>query len=259
MTHPWSPPPGGGRPDIRPVPAPSAGPHQPAHPVASPNPGPNPGPGFGPNPGPGFGPNLGPGFGPGHPWPGQPGGPPPGYLVPVPRPPKPFSVRVAMILTWVGLALSGLLTVAVMVYLWIVRAELSTGDGWVAYIPSLLTVLLVVVPINWLLPAVGIMINAVKAGRGKNSARVALVCLLGYCVLTQGGVFLNGLFSGAEALASSAGADYDWDLMSGLPVVFVAVQGICVLLALGIGILLLVPATNRYFSPGPGKRFLPEA
>ncbi|WP_412738822.1 hypothetical protein [Krasilnikovia sp. MM14-A1259] len=167
----------------------------------------------------------------------------------------------AMILTWGGLGLSGLLAAAAMVYLWAARPETGNSrDGWAPWVNGLLAGMLVFVVLSWSLPAVGIVLSAVRAGRGSNSARVTLAGVLSFCAMTHGGMVVTFLSAWMESVPASEGRPgYDWNLMSAMPWVLLAAQAVCCAIAIAVVILLVVPATNRYFSPGPGKRFITPA
>jgi hypothetical protein len=94
----------------------------------------------------------------------------------------------------------------------------------------------------WLLPAAGTVVTAVLTGRGSNPARIVLASLMGLFAVA-------GLCGGAVAVAgapASAAQTYSGVMAIGLAV-----------LAATIGVLLILPAANRYFSAGPGRRFAP--
>lgn len=181
-------------------------------------------------------------------------------LTPVPRPPKPVSVRVATTLTWVGFGLSGLATLAAMVYLWIL------GIGWV---PSssdergswnvVFIGFEVFVLISWLPLAVGSAKNAVRAGQGSDPARGWLTVLMVCNAMAQVFMIILGLFSWGVAESWSDIPEYARELTTVLQWGVLAGQIVCVLLAIAIVVLLLVPSASRYYLPGPGRYFVPNA
>jgi len=105
-----------------------------------------------------------------------------------------------------------------------------------------------------LLPGAGAVITAVLTRRGANPARVVLASLMGLfalvslCEVTGGAASIG--FSSPLRMVDQVAMAGGWvwtDLV--LDVLKFA-------LAVTIGVLLLVPAANRYFSPGPGRRFV---
>jgi hypothetical protein len=92
------------------------------------------------------------------------------------------------------------------------------------------------------------VVTAVLTRRGANPARIVLASLMGVYALANlcGGTF-SLLSAGAESIVAggaSAGASV-LDVLLGV-------------LAVTVGVLLLLPTANRYFSAGPGRRFAPS-
>jgi hypothetical protein len=98
----------------------------------------------------------------------------------------------------------------------------------------------------WLLPAAGALVTALLARRGANAARIVLACLMGLFAL-------NGLCGGVFGLVNVRMSPLAAARNSGLSSVFdLVLAG----LAVAVGVLVLVPSANRFFSAGPGRRFM---
>jgi hypothetical protein len=187
-----------------------------------------------------------------------------GYVQPVPRPPRPGAVAVAMYLTYAGVVISGAQAVLDALVTWYRRdailASASAGGPPDADVSSIfgtwITVGLVIGLLFWLLPAAGAVVCAELTRRGKNAARIVLACLAGvfalYNLCGAGFVGVAGLAGSASTSSGpvpfTSGATW-WSTVVGVLLGGAAVT---------ILVLLVLPATNRYFSPGPGRRFAPS-
>jgi CubicO group peptidase (beta-lactamase class C family) len=206
---------------------------------------------------------------PGAPPPGMPPPAPPGYaynwglaypagyqpVAWVPRPPRPAVVNVAVILTMVGVLISAVQLVIDMRYTYLQRDEIisqlkagttTPGGAGPDLANTAFVIGLVFGVVFWLLPAAGAVVTALLARRGSNAARIVLASLMGLFALNDlcNGVF--GLFSPAFNVSSvrAAGISPAFNLLLAA-------------LAVAIGVLLvLVPSAHRFFSPGPGRRFV---
>jgi hypothetical protein len=180
--------------------------------------------------------------------------PAPGYqaVYLVPRPPRPGVVNLAVLLTILGVLISGAQFAINLVTTYINKNELVTGLGEAngaqpqQLVNTAFQVGLIVSVVVWLLPAAGALVTALLARRGSNAARIVLACLMGLFALNGlcGGIFglVNPRMSGLTAIRES-----------GLSPVFdLVLTG----LAVAIGVLVLVPSANRFFSAGPGRRFM---
>lgn len=186
----------------------------------------------------------------------------PGYvpLTLVPRPPRPGVVKVAVILTYLGAGLSLVDTVIRIVSIYTdqsqitsqVNDQLRAESNPPVNVPSLVHAALWLVVafsvIEWALPAAGAVVTATLARRGANPARIVLACLMGACALAN---LCGGTFALVSMGAGSVAEDGSGVGASVLGVVLAA-------LAVTVGVLVLVPPANRYFSAGPGRRFAPS-
>jgi hypothetical protein len=164
------------------------------------------------------------------------------YLVP--RPPRPAGVVRAVGLTCVG---AGVATVQ-----FVVAIALGLGHGGLNDLtlggPSPVTVpvgliFVVAALAQVVVPAGGALAAAIFTARGSNAARIVLATLMGLFALAnlcQGAGSLTGPDAGGAGPYAEAG----------LSLVDLG-------LAVTVGVLLLTPAANRYFLPGPGRRFAP--
>jgi hypothetical protein len=168
-------------------------------------------------------------------------------------------VNLAILLTYLGVAVAGLQVAVSGVISWQLRESLSGLSGTGRLPASTLQTSVVLgivlsVVLAWLLPGAGAVITAILSGRGANPARVVLASLMGLFALVSlcgvtGGAASIGLGTQLGTGLSPGGLDGGWvwtDLVLDL---------IKFALAVTIGVLLLVPPANRYFSPGPGRRF----
>jgi hypothetical protein len=190
--------------------------------------------------------------------------PPPGYepVYLVPRPPRPGVVNLALILTYVGVLVAFLQFVISALVTWQSRESLTrlstSGTATVDAVQTSVVLAIVITGvIMWLLPAAGAVVTAVLSRRGANPARVVLASLMGLfalvslCESTAGavGAGMSGQMAGVSGV--DIGGGWVWANL--------ALNVSKLALAVTIGVLLLVPATNRYFSPGPGRRFISGA
>jgi hypothetical protein len=186
---------------------------------------------------------------------------PPGYeaVYLVQRPPRPGVVNIAVVLTYVGLVLAALSIVIGAVISWQLQRAISglsassTISG--SMIGNNLAIgIMINVVLLWLLPGAGAVVTAVLSARGANPARIvlaslmALFALVNLCQAAGAGLGTSALSSLTRTSGLSlVGAGWFW-----ADVVLHVIQfG----LAVTIGILLIVPAANRYYSAGPGRRF----
>ena len=179
---------------------------------------------------------------------------PVGYqpLALIPRPPRPGVVNVAVILTMIGVLVSAVQLAINMRYTYEQRDQIisqlntgTAGDGGTDMFNTAVTVGLAIGVLFWLLPAAGAVVTSLLARRGSNASRIVLASLMGLFALNDlcNGVF--GLFSPGVTVS----AVHPARISSVFNLVLAA-------LAVVIGVLVLVPSANRFFSPGPGRRFM---
>jgi hypothetical protein len=178
--------------------------------------------------------------------------PPPGYepVYLAPRPPRPGTVNLALTLTYIGVGVATvdfLLNVALS---WLNRSSLS-GSGSPFGTVGVMTVFVVASVLGWLLPAAGTVACAILARRGANPARIVLASLMGLFALINLCQTVAGTVSVGALMASRTPG------LTGESWIHAGVSLIQFGLAVTIGVLLLVPSAQRYFSPGPGRRFAP--
>jgi hypothetical protein len=96
------------------------------------------------------------------------------------------------------------------------------------------------------------VICAVLANRGANPARIVLASLMGLFALVN-------LCQSAAGAAGAAGAGFGVLNRTGFDDSWIdaALSLILLGLSITIGVLLLLPSAQRFFSPGPGRRFAP--
>ena len=172
------------------------------------------------------------------------------YLVP--RPPRPGVVNIAVLLTILGAVLSAVQIVINIAVTYGDRNDLLTGLGGAdgaqgaQVVDSAFAIVIGIAAGIWLVAAAGALVTAFLARRGSNAARIVLACLMGLYALNGlcGGAFglVNPRMNGLAAVRDSAPSP-----------VFDVVLGA---LAVAVGVLVLVPAANRFFSAGPGRRFM---
>jgi hypothetical protein len=182
----------------------------------------------------------------------------PGYqpIMWVPRPPRPGTVNLAVALTVLGIVISAIQTAIGLVYVYSNRGQLTStinaqnpGQGApVDLVNTALDIGVVVAIVAWLLPAIGVTVTTVLTLRGANAARIVLASLMGVFVLVDlcGGVSGLARYSigTVQAGTGPTSGPYLQLLLGGLAIV--------------IGVLLLLPSANRFFSAGPGRRFMPS-
>ena len=189
----------------------------------------------------------------------------PGLAMLVPRPPRPGVVSAGLRLAYAGVVVSGLETLAGAVYSLTNRdrlaARMMTGESapdTIRFMSTFVTVGTVVNAIVWLLAAAGTVTCIIIAARGRNPARIVLICLMGLFALQHLCGFAGDLV--ASGLTGSADQSSPFSLASAQAVWWqVALRGLLGVLAATVLVLLLLGPANRYYSPGPGRRFAPPA
>jgi len=153
-----------------------------------------------------------------------------GQLVLVPRPPRPTVVKVGVV---------SAVSVPVVAALGVVLVMLqgSAEVGFVA-LPS------------WLVLAAPIGVCAYFTHLGANLAR-KLLCAVLVAVTLGCGCGLGPLLSGMS-VPGAAGTETPFVSLTATVLVLAAIALVTV-------VLLLTPTANRYFFPGPGRRFDPTA
>ncbi len=194
----------------------------------------------------------------------------PGYAILVHRPPRPPIVQLATILAFVGVAISLALEISNAVYQWSHRMQIVDAVAGEEPLPADMRdsvaasamIGLVVGGVFWLLVAAGVVICTILTVRKKNAARIVLASVMGVlglyqlCQVGSGAVVLAFSNRLADSTANSpfsaslAAAEVTWWSMVG--------QGLLAVIALIVFVSLIIPPSNRYFSPGPGHRFAPE-
>jgi hypothetical protein len=187
--------------------------------------------------------------------------PPPGYepVYLVPRPPRPGVVNIALMLTYIGLGLAALQVGVGAAVSWQTRASLSrlSTSGTPTLVSgsnSLVLGIVLTAVLLWLLPGAGAVVTAVLSARGANPARIVLASLMGLFALVNLCQASGGVLGAAATSELSRAAGVS-SIYGGWLWVEVALHVIEFGLAVAIGVLLIVPAANRYFSAGPGRRF----
>ena len=172
----------------------------------------------------------------------------------IPRPPRPGVVKVAVTLTVLGVLISG-----VQIMFDLVNGLGAQRDQIVAQLrdtgnpapdnlaDTAVNLGIVFAVLFWLLPAAAAMVNALLARRGFNPSRIVLAILMGVFALNDlcGGIFglVNVSMNGTRIRVGTASLIVDL---------------ILAIVAVAVGVLVLVPAANRFFSAGPGRRFMPS-
>lgn len=181
----------------------------------------------------------------------------PGYqpVAWIPRPPRPGVVNLAVALTLLGVVISGVQTVIGLVVTYgdqdRMIGQLSGGSsdpGAVDVVHMAVGFGIAFAIALWVLPAAGAVVTALLSRRGANAARIVLASLMGVYALNElcGGIFglVNPTIGGFTRVSAGAiTAVFDFVLAG---------------LAIAIGVLVLVPPANRFFSAGPGRRFMPS-
>jgi hypothetical protein len=193
------------------------------------------------------------------------------YAVIVPRPPRPAVVQTAILLAYIGVVVATAVSASNSVYQWSNRERIfsnvtvnsNNGAEGKSLIDASATLGIVIGSLVWLLVAVGVVVCAVLANRRKNGARITLAAGLAvvglYNLCGVGSAAVVGSL-GDKLAEQSAGSSFSMSLASTeVPWWSIAGQGVLAALALTIFILLILPASNRYFVAGAGRRFAPEA
>src|SRR5215475_6548217 len=172
--------------------------------------------------------------------------PMPGYqpVMWVPRPPRPATLTLAIALSVLGIVVSGIEQAVSISWLQSHR-DLVTGgvnnSGPDAtpfqVISAAFDAIVVISIVVWLIPVIGVVVTSVLSMRGANAARIVLACLMGVFAL-------DNICGGASTL-SGAFTTGTFQVERG-PAVTPYLQLLLAGLAILIGILLLLPSTNRF-------------
>jgi hypothetical protein len=179
---------------------------------------------------------------------------------PIVRPARPTVVMTAVVLTYVGVALSGLKAAAELamtlnyrddiVRLMREQGQFSGNDSGFdrqTFLNAYITAIPVAFLMIWLLAGAGAVICAMRSARGSNGARLTLAVLSGLFVI---GALCMGFFTTMSVLSNHENSSVRnlgvaWTLASiGGGVVLAGI-------ALTVLVLLFVPKARRYFTPGP--------
>jgi len=171
----------------------------------------------------------------------------------VPRPPRPGVVNLAVVLTLVGVLISGIQMVIDLRYTYLDRGEVvsqlndgTAGGNSSNVVNTAFTIGLVFAVVVWLLPAAGAVVTALLARGGSNAARIVLASLTGLFALND---LCSGVFGLVKPELSGLGTTRE----SGISPIF---DLVLTALAVAIGVLVLLPSANRFFTPGLGRRFM---
>ncbi len=184
--------------------------------------------------------------------------PMPGYqpVMWVPRPPRPASLNLAIALSVLGIVVSGIEQAYSLSWLHSHRDLLTTGVNTsgpdatpFAVVSAALDAVVVISIVVWLIPVAGVIVTSILTARGANAARIVLACLMG--------VFALDNICGGVSTLSGAFTTGTFQMERG-PAITPYLQLFLAGLAILIGILLLLPSTNRFLSAGPGRRFVPS-
>lgn len=205
---------------------------------------------------------------------GPPAGPPGGPVAKqvVPRPPRPMIVFAATVLTLVGAAVA-FADVFVSYFMitssrdslreWSEQAGQSTADieSMTEFFNLVGGVTTIVSGVIYLLAAGGVIACAVLALRGSNGARITQVVLVGvygvsiFCCRGYGIAQFWAFGSVLNSPEYQSNGRAPLELPMGLVWTSTALNTVLFLLSATIFVLLLLPAANQYFSPGPGRQF----
>jgi hypothetical protein len=169
-------------------------------------------------------------------------------------------VQVAFVLAYTGVVLAWLYQVPQSIWQWTNRgqftaafqhprvdaARMASGFG---------TAVIVLTALTWLAVGTGVIVCTRLAQRGRNAARIVLAVVAGGMALSNLGglaVALIGTAMLGDLPTSGTTARPTIATTPGWAITASAVLGA---FALAIMILLILPRSNRYFSPGPGRRF----
>jgi hypothetical protein len=171
-------------------------------------------------------------------------------------------VWLAFVLSYAGVALALVYLVAYSLDQWSHRADRTAGVDRLnvdagRFNDASTRFTLVFMAGYWVALAAGVVVCTLLAQRGRNPARIILAVLAGVMavsnLLSLGGVWFGYLLR--EQLANDPDNPVSAALQVRVPWWATAGTGVLAALALGILISLILPASNRYFSPGPGRRF----
>jgi hypothetical protein len=158
-------------------------------------------------------------------------------------------------LTVLGAVLAGVQTLVSDWYQWAHRADLvPESDAATSVIDTSLRIGIALSVTLWLVAATGVIVCAAFAWRGRNGARITLACLTAVFALNQ----LLGAAAGLAVRAADSAATPNplAGAYSAATWWLVPIQAAVGVLAVLICVLVLLPSANRYFSAGPGRRFI---
>jgi hypothetical protein len=190
----------------------------------------------------------------------------------VPRPPKPASAGLATLLAYIGVGLSVVYLVANSIYQYQnkdrVIDEALTGlskaeaDQARSIMGTFMGGAVIFTAVLYLLIAAGVVVCTALTVRKKNPARIVLAATMGVlgaynlCQVGSGGL-VAAVGPTMQRRAQATGVNYT-DVSSQITWWSVALQALLAVIALTVFVMLIVPTSNKYFSPGAGRRFAPE-
>jgi hypothetical protein len=194
------------------------------------------------------------------------------YEVLVPRPPRPATAYVAIVLTYISVAVALIYCAINSIEQWnnrdayltdLQQSSRNTGIDMTSLMRNSLGGALIFTAVLWILVGAALVICAVTASRGNNGSRIALAAAMGVLGLYQlCGAVSAGL---STSLASQAQDAPDNSPFAGFTALSKDIHwwsyvgpSLLSVIAISIFVLLLVPPTNRYFSAGAGRRFAPK-
>jgi hypothetical protein len=186
----------------------------------------------------------------------------PGYqpMVVIARPPRPGVVNIAVILTYLGAGLALVGTVITIISNYLDRSEITSQlngglqDERVSAVQihvlahAAFGIAVAIAILMWVIPAAGAVVTAALSSRGNNPARITLTCLMGVYALF-------GVCNGISGLVSAGMQDAT---RPSLDIASAAIAVVVAGVAVAVGVLVLLPSANRFFSAGPGRRFAPS-
>jgi hypothetical protein len=191
------------------------------------------------------------------------------YAVLVPRPPRPATVSLALLLACVGVGVATVTETANGIYQWTNRSQIfssvestaPTGVDARRLVDASATLGLVIGVLLYLVVAAGVVTCTVLANRRKNGARITLAAAMGvlglYNLCNLGSSFVVGSLT--DRLARESNSTFDFSAASAqVPWWSLVGQGVLAVVALAVFVLLILRPTNRYFVPGAGRRFAPD-
>jgi hypothetical protein len=188
--------------------------------------------------------------------------PQPGYDLIVERPPRPGGVTAAFVLVYLAIVASAAETASELIYQWRNRSQLldQAGAGPGAeeaesFVNATTGFGLVVGVVVWLATAAGVIVCTELARRGKNPARIVLASVLGALALYNGCGACASLAMPVltDNLTDANGEPIDLGVQVA-PWMWIG-PTVVTGLAATAAILLITGRANRFFSPGPGRRF----